>query len=180
VATAMLRLSAVDAMFAWGRPSCAAGAHRHVQLLGTRQSLHALGARTRSLPATPPASPAHTVLLSSRRACPGLASLYPSLYRAHNMCYTTLLHADDAAALDPAQVTTTTAGAAGAPRGPACPLQALWLLRNLAMVCSCWGEGRPRARVRRVTERCAGRQCCVMFVPRSLMRRGAASQATSS
>ena len=39
------------------------------------------------------------------------ASLYPSLYRAHNMCYTTLLHADDGAALDPALITTTPAGA---------------------------------------------------------------------
>ncbi len=38
------------------------------------------------------------------------ASLYPSLYRAHNMCYTTLLHAEDGASLDPALVTTTPAG----------------------------------------------------------------------
>jgi len=52
------------------------------------------------------------------------------------MCYTTLLHADDAAALEPAQVTTTTAGTARAPRSPACPPRALWLLRNLALFCN--------------------------------------------
>jgi DNA polymerase delta subunit 1 len=38
------------------------------------------------------------------------ASLYPSLYRAHNLCYTTLLHADDAAAFPPEQVFTTPTG----------------------------------------------------------------------
>ena len=40
------------------------------------------------------------------------ASLYPSIYRAHNLCYSTLLHPDDAAALPPDQVTTTPTGAA--------------------------------------------------------------------
>ena len=38
------------------------------------------------------------------------ASLYPSLYRAHNLCYTTLLHPDDAAAFPPEQVFTTPTG----------------------------------------------------------------------
>lgn len=33
------------------------------------------------------------------------ASLYPSLYRAHNLCYTTLLHPDDVAGLPPEQAT---------------------------------------------------------------------------
>ena len=33
------------------------------------------------------------------------ASLYPSLYRAHNLCYTTLLHPDDVAGLPPEQTT---------------------------------------------------------------------------
>ncbi len=56
------------------------------------------------------------------------------------MCYTTLLHADDAAALDPAQVTTTTAGAARSPRGPARHPQTLWLLRHLAMFCISKGK----------------------------------------
>ncbi len=38
------------------------------------------------------------------------ASLYPSLFRAHNMCYTTLLHEDDAKALPPGQVFTAPTG----------------------------------------------------------------------
>ena len=33
------------------------------------------------------------------------ASLYPSLYRAHNLCYTTLLHPDDVEGLPPEQTT---------------------------------------------------------------------------
>ena len=33
------------------------------------------------------------------------ASLYPSLYRAHNLCYTTLLHPDDVTGLPPEQTT---------------------------------------------------------------------------
>lgn len=39
------------------------------------------------------------------------ASLYPSIYRAYNLCYTTLVHPEDAAALDPEQLTTTPTGA---------------------------------------------------------------------
>ena len=38
------------------------------------------------------------------------ASLYPSLYRAYNLCYTTLLHAEDTAAFPPEQVFTTPTG----------------------------------------------------------------------
>lgn len=33
------------------------------------------------------------------------ASLYPSLYRAHNLCYSTLLHPDDLASLPPEHTT---------------------------------------------------------------------------
>lgn len=33
------------------------------------------------------------------------ASLYPSLYRAHNLCYSTLLHPDDVMGLPPEQTT---------------------------------------------------------------------------
>lgn len=39
------------------------------------------------------------------------ASLYPSIYRAHNLCYTTLLHQGDAAAVPPEDITTTPTGA---------------------------------------------------------------------
>lgn len=38
------------------------------------------------------------------------ASLYPSLYRAYNLCYTTLLHPDDSSAFPPEQVTVTPIG----------------------------------------------------------------------
>lgn len=38
------------------------------------------------------------------------ASLYPSLYRAHNLCYSTLLHRDDAGRLPPEQLTVTPTG----------------------------------------------------------------------
>ena len=38
------------------------------------------------------------------------ASLYPSLFRAHNMCYTTLLHEEDAKALPPEKVFTAPTG----------------------------------------------------------------------
>lgn len=38
------------------------------------------------------------------------ASLYPSLYRAYNLCYTTLLHPDDSSAFPPEQVTVTPTG----------------------------------------------------------------------
>ncbi|KAL4424029.1 hypothetical protein ABPG75_001330 [Micractinium tetrahymenae] len=40
------------------------------------------------------------------------ASLYPSIYRAHNMCYSTLLHRADLQALPPEQVTLTPTGEA--------------------------------------------------------------------
>jgi len=39
------------------------------------------------------------------------ASLYPSIYRAYNLCYTTLLHPEDAAALPPDQIITVPTGA---------------------------------------------------------------------
>ena len=38
------------------------------------------------------------------------ASLYPSIYRAYNLCYTTLLHKDDQAGFRPDQLTTTPTG----------------------------------------------------------------------
>ena len=38
------------------------------------------------------------------------ASLYPSLFRAHNLCYTTLLHPDDVAQVPAEAVTTTPTG----------------------------------------------------------------------
>jgi DNA polymerase family B len=40
------------------------------------------------------------------------ASLYPSIYRAYNLCYTTLLHPGDRAQLDAGRVTVTPAGGA--------------------------------------------------------------------
>ena len=138
-------LSTMFATIAWGHPQCAACVPRHVQLRANVRTcatackcknLHAVSSQ-RSLPSVSPPSPAHTALLTLPGAsAQDFASLYPSLYRAHNMCYTTLLHADDAAALEPAQVTTTTAGTARAPRSPACPPRALWLLRNLALFCN--------------------------------------------
>ena len=39
------------------------------------------------------------------------ASLYPSIYRAHNLCYSTLVHKDDAHRLPAEQLTTTPTGA---------------------------------------------------------------------
>ena len=39
------------------------------------------------------------------------ASLYPSLFRAHNLCYTTLLHPDDVAQVPDDAVTSTPTGA---------------------------------------------------------------------
>lgn len=33
------------------------------------------------------------------------ASLYPSLYRAHNLCYSTLVHPEDVASLPPEETT---------------------------------------------------------------------------
>lgn len=38
------------------------------------------------------------------------ASLYPTLYRAHNLCYTTLLHPDDAPSFPREHVTETPVG----------------------------------------------------------------------
>ena len=38
------------------------------------------------------------------------ASLYPTLYRAHNLCYTTLLHPDDAPSFPKEHVTETPVG----------------------------------------------------------------------
>ena len=40
------------------------------------------------------------------------ASLYPSIYRAHNLCYTTLVHPEDVAAMPPDHLTITPTGAA--------------------------------------------------------------------
>jgi DNA polymerase elongation subunit (family B) len=38
------------------------------------------------------------------------ASLYPSIYRAHNLCYTTLVHSGDLERLPPEQLTVTPTG----------------------------------------------------------------------
>ena len=38
------------------------------------------------------------------------ASLYPSLFRAHNMCYTTLVHEEDVASLAPDSFFTAPTG----------------------------------------------------------------------
>ena len=49
-------------------------------------------------------------LYSNPVAILDFASLYPTLYRAHNLCYTTLLHKDDAASFPSEQVTETPIG----------------------------------------------------------------------
>ena len=49
-------------------------------------------------------------LYSNPVAILDFASLYPTLYRAHNLCYTTLLHKDDAASFPADQVTETPIG----------------------------------------------------------------------
>lgn len=56
------------------------------------------------------------------------ASLYPSLYRAHNLCYSTLLHPDDLASLPPEHTTQ----ARCCP--PYCLQLALWLY--LPFICT--------------------------------------------
>ncbi|KXZ42077.1 hypothetical protein GPECTOR_210g420 [Gonium pectorale] len=71
-------------------------AHRHNYLIGGRQEagnltespflMHPIESNTAGLYRTPVATL-------------DFASLYPSLYRAHNLCYSTLLHPDDAAAV---------------------------------------------------------------------------------
>lgn len=43
--------------------------------------------------------PPHTGLYRGPVATLDFASLYPSLFRAHNLCYTTLVHPDDVAGL---------------------------------------------------------------------------------
>lgn len=49
-------------------------------------------------------------LYSNPVAILDFASLYPTLYRAHNLCYTTLLHPDDAATYPEEHVTVTPIG----------------------------------------------------------------------
>ena len=49
-------------------------------------------------------------LYSNPVAILDFASLYPTLYRAHNLCYTTLLHPDDAPNFPAEQVTETPIG----------------------------------------------------------------------
>ena len=49
-------------------------------------------------------------LYSNPVAILDFASLYPTLYRAHNLCYTTLLHKDDATSFPADQVTETPIG----------------------------------------------------------------------
>ncbi len=52
------------------------------------------------------------------------ASLYPSLYRAYNLCYTTLLHPDDVAKFGPENVTVTPTGASLS-----------WLYQGWSVIC---------------------------------------------
>ncbi len=49
-------------------------------------------------------------LYSNPVAILDFASLYPTLYRAHNLCYTTLLHPDDAPSFPKEHVTETPVG----------------------------------------------------------------------
>ena len=49
-------------------------------------------------------------LYSNPVAILDFASLYPTLYRAHNLCYTTLLHPDDAPNFPAEHVTETPIG----------------------------------------------------------------------
>ena len=67
------------------------------QLQESPYLMHPVEARTTGLYKTP------VVVLD-------FASLYPSLYRAYNLCYSTLLHKDDASSLSPEQVFRTPTG----------------------------------------------------------------------
>ena len=68
------------------------------QLQESPYLMHPVEARTTGLYKTP------VVVLD-------FASLYPSLYRAYNLCYSTLLHKDDAASLGPEHTFRTPTGA---------------------------------------------------------------------
>lgn len=84
-------------------------AHRQGYILGGRQDaiqlvespylMHPIEHKTAGLYTTPVAT------------C-DFASLYPSLYRAYNLCYTTLVHPDDVSAIGRDQLTISPTGAA--------------------------------------------------------------------
>jgi DNA polymerase delta subunit 1 len=55
------------------------------------------------------------------------ASLYPSLYRAYNLDYATLLHPDDVAKMPPEDVITTPAGLPASPKDHARDRFVAWM-----------------------------------------------------